>query len=61
MVMATFEEAACSNCNFWWNEECRRYAPKPAASFSGDGWMSDWPATDADDWCGEHQFVVEKA
>lgn len=59
--MATFEEAACSNCNFWWEQSCRRYAPRADASESNWEPVAYWPATDADDWCGEHQFVVEKA
>lgn len=42
--------ASCAACAFWFQvgamkHECRRYPPRVK--------FSDWPETDANDWCGE--------
>jgi len=52
----------CDNCLYWVNStdklvtgECRRNAPSPKT-----GWYeSYWPMTCYDDWCGEHEPMLE--
>lgn len=60
----------CETCNFWYdrrtgadavtqpdslNGQCRRYPPEQFMP-EGDGpTISDWPASNHDAWCGEHQ------
>jgi hypothetical protein len=45
---------ACANCDFWDKNErvargvCRRDPPKADSAML-------WPATNADDWCGEFE------
>lgn len=55
----------CSACRFWkQNEgkehgECRRYPPQSTERVGTEAGevssttYSDWPLTDADEWCGE--------
>ena len=61
------EESAysCSNCLFWERDEaedsigeCRRNPPQVITLADEDGTMapvSVFPASEADQWCGEHQ------
>jgi hypothetical protein len=55
----------CGNCVFWANNEeeesigeCRRYPPQVITLADEDGTMtpvSVFPASESDEWCGEHQ------
>jgi hypothetical protein len=57
--------AFCGNCVFWANDEeeesigeCRRYPPQVITLADEDGTMtpvSVFPASEVDQWCGEHQ------
>lgn len=51
----------CSTCKFWQARPtgdgvCRRYAPKPTVILHTAGINPGlvWPATRADEWCGEY-------
>ena len=49
--------------------QCRRYTPEVIASTSGGGFLTcfgiattaktEWPRTEYDDWCGEHELKPE--
>ena len=52
----------CKNCQFWENVirtkvgSCHRHAPIacPVRGSEDDEYQLVWPATDFNDWCGEH-------
>lgn len=50
---------ACDICRFWYraNRECRRYPPQHVVEphFDGSDTSTQFPVTEADDWCGEFQ------
>lgn len=53
--------AACHNCRFWSNGECRRMpAQVVTVWFEGKTETdSKWPNTLPKEWCGEHQPLPE--
>ena len=62
----------CKDCIYWDETgqdrptrmaegRCRRHAPHPHQSDLLDGDGTVWPATFADDWCGEGKTVLDMA
>ena len=59
-------DAKCRSCRFWTGKdytagECRRFPPIESSIFHGEIMSAAqpvWPATNADDWCGEWQAVA---
>ena len=52
----------CGTCKFWGDAHsgrsiCRRHPPQLSPTPSA--WAM-WPATDQEDWCGEHKPEEEK-
>lgn len=53
--------ATCENCRYYFFGFCRRYPPTVFVDPESqeDETLSQWPAVEAEDWCGEHQFRQE--
>jgi hypothetical protein len=57
----------CRSCRFWTGRgapagECRRFPPIQSSILHGEVMSAAqpvWPATNADDWCGEWQVVAK--
>jgi len=63
----------CDTCRFWTRDygrltsesdaECRRHAPAPMlypnTTLDVAFPVAAWPITEADDWCGEHQAMLQ--
>ena len=58
-------QVSCATCRFWEEQStsCHRYAPSPTLGNSeqSDGRQNAlWVLTNAEDWCGEYESVVEE-
>ena len=67
MKKKTPDTAACVTCRFWKEDhtpghegragECR--SRPPAVLYDGETIFCTWPQTDARDWCGDHERVMQ--
>ena len=48
-------ERTCSNCIYYFSdsEDCHFNPPQSVVKFEADGYSANWPAVDADEWCGQ--------
>jgi hypothetical protein len=57
-MVRTCNDQTCSNCKFWkeyvQSGTCQKHPPVIVPT--GNEYVTRFPVTNSDDWCGEHEY-----